>query len=502
MITVVAASAGAQDLTLGRALQAALVANPDVRILGVRVEGAAAVLTQAQGIYDPLLTATAQRYDENRPLTTAESLASPLSANQYARSSGFALGVEQKTTSGASLIGVASGTYGQDRIAQSLGLPSQTTGRLAFGVRLPLARGSGEQAVGAGIRAAERDLEATNAQRRYVISLALRDTAAAFWEYAARWRQLEIARAGERRAAGLVDELRKLLAADEIPAAEIDLSSASLVERVNARIAAEQALSEARLALGRVMGVEPGRLGAIAAPANALPQAVSPGLERIRVSELVDGAGKLRDDLHALTLLIAAAREKIEQARDSARPLVDLTVSVGVSGLREGTSLSAYPNPLALSTAGPSVLMQLGAQYPYGNRYAQGQIGQAMAALTDLEIRANALRTEIAAGVTTSAEGLQRAAQLLAVSRDLVGHYTKALEAERTKRRLGMSTLIDVIAVEDRLQSTALADIDRRRNYAVSIVRLKHELGTLLRPGGDRFDVREDDFLDYRPDAK
>ncbi len=108
------------------------------------------------------------------------------------------------------------------------------------------------------------------------------------------------------------------------------------------------------------------------------------------------------------------------------------------------------------------------------------------------------MRTEIAAAVTSAADGLRRAAQQLDASRDLVGQYTKALRSERTKRRVGMSTLLDIIAVEDRLQNTLLSDIERQRNYAVAVVRIKHELGTLLRPGTDEFEVREDNFLEFR----
>src|SRR5512139_2886178 len=95
LLCAVAAPAATQSsLTLGRALQAALAANPDVRIVDVRVTGAAGAVTQAQGIYDPLFTAFASRADDNRPLTTAEGTVSPLASSQYSRSSAIGLGLE------------------------------------------------------------------------------------------------------------------------------------------------------------------------------------------------------------------------------------------------------------------------------------------------------------------------------------------------------------------------------------------------------------------------
>jgi len=407
LLCVPALSASAQSpLTLGRALQSALAANPDLRIVAVRVAGASAAVR--------------------------------------------------------------------------------------------LARGPGEEYVAAGLRAADRELDAANAQRHYAVSLAMRDTAIAYWDYLARWRQLEIARTGEERTAALAAEIRKLVAADELPASELDLAIANATERANNRIAAEQVLLDAHQALGRLMGVEPSRLAMVQPPASDFPFPSAAGPQPPYTQSLIEEAEGRREDLRAQELQIEAARERVLGSRDSAPPLAGLSVGAGVSGLREGNARSASPNPFALGGSRTLAASQRAAQYPLGNHAVMGQIGEATAAVAELEIRRDALRAEIAAGVTSAAEGLRRAALQLAGSRDLVSHYTKALESEKMKRRLGISTLLDILAVEDRLQNTQLRDIDQRRNYAVALVQLKHQLGVLVQRGSGESQVREVDFLEYQ----
>ena len=115
--------------------------------------------------------------------------------------------------------------------------------------------------------------------------------------------------------------------------------------------------------------------------------------------------------------------------------------------------------------------------------------------VTDAESRRDALASDIAASVEAAAAAVRRAAEQLRASADTVRRYARSVENERTRRRLGVATLIDVINVEDRYTNALVADVERRRNYAAQLVRLAHETGSLLSPADERFEVREEDFL-------
>lgn len=485
MATLAVWAAPAAALSLADALAATLDGNREVQIAAALAQGAGAAAQQARGIFDPLVSVTGQRGRDRRLLTESERLAVPVLTEQAAATAGLAARIEQRLVSGPILSGSAVSAFADDRMSRELGVPSQTTRALVLGVKLPLARGSGAgNAASATLAAAERDAEAAGQEAGYQISLVLRDAAVAYWDYSSRWRQLEISRLGEERTLGLLQELRKLIAADEVPAADLDLALANHAERSNARIAAEQALLEARLALARSMGLADLRQDHIGQPLEEFPAAEASPLPEF--GALRQQALAARRDWYALDQRIAALRQRLAAARDLARPAVDLSINVSSSGLREGASMAGTTNPFAPPFAGPALMAQLSVQLPLGNQAAQGSLGQVSAQLTEAEIRHQALRDDIGSAVEARLAEVRRAAEALAGSDRIVRLYARTLDHERTKRRLGSATLIDVLNVEDRYFRALLDDVQRRRNFAVGLARLGHEINVLVITVDDR----------------
>ena len=69
------------------------------------------------------------------------------------------------------------------------------------------------------------------------------------------------------------------------------------------------------------------------------------------------------------------------------------------------------------------------------------------------------------------------------------------MENERTKRRLGLVTLIDVINIEDRLTEALSAEVQARQVYANAIAQLRFDLGTIVLERDGQFDVAVEDLL-------
>lgn len=484
-------------LSLNDAILVTLHGNRDVQISEAQVQIADALVQQAQGTFDPLLTLEARRNEDRRPLTQAEQFVTPVLTDLSGSGSGLDASVEKRLRSGPTLLGSAASTYLQNSTSRVLGLPSQTTRSIAFGLRVPLARGAGEgNAANSALKAGEQDLAAASAEKRYAVSLALRDAAIAYWEYSSRWRQLEITRSGEERTLGLLQELRKLVAADEVPAADIDLAQANHFERINNRIIAEQALLEAQQALGRSMGLTSQLQREIGQPLTPppAPEAVT---TLPAVNQLLDRALLRRGDWQAIERRVLALGERLAGSKDLTRPQIDLTLLVSSNSLQEGSSSSGVVNPLAGNAAGPSVAAILNFQLPLGNNTATGQVRQASALLSEAEIRRELLRADIGAAVEASSALVRRSAEALRGSAQIVERYAKTLEHERTRRRLGVATLIDVINVEDRYFRALLDDVQRRSTYAISLVRLGHEVDALVATAGDQFEVNLASFMRF-----
>jgi outer membrane protein TolC len=484
MALLAAMSTPAAAMSLADALAATLAGNRDVQAAAAVARGASGAAEQARGAFDPLVSLTGQRSRDRRLLSEAERLAVPEAGDQTSAGAGLAASVERRLPSGLTVSGSAVSSYADDRLSRELGVAAKTTRALVLGVKLPLGRGSGAaNAANASLAAAEREAEAAGQDARHQLSLALRDTAASYWEYASRWRQLEISRLGEERTLDLLQELKKLIAADEVPAADLDLALANHAERGNVRIAAEQALLEARQTLARGMGLPAEQQEALGQPEQDFPEtasAVPPALDVLRERALAR-----RQDWLALERRIAALRERLAAARDLARPVVDLSVNLSSNGLREGAGMASSANPFSAPFAGPALMAQLQVQLPVGNRAALGGLEQVSAQLTEAEIRRQALRDDIGSAVEARLAEVRRAAEALLGSARIVELYARTLGHERTKRRLGTATLIDVLNVEDRYFRALLDDVQRRRNYAVALARLGHEIDGLVLATGD-----------------
>ena len=484
-------------LSLNDAILVTLHGNRDVQISEAQVQVAEALVQQALGPFDPLLAIEARRNEDRRPLAQAEQFVTPVLSDLSGSGSSLDARVEKRLRLGPTLIGSATSTYVQNSTSRVLGLPSQTTRSIAFGLRVPLFRGAGEgNAANSALKAGEQDLVAASAERRYAVSLALRDAATAYWEYSSRWRQLEITRSGEERTLGLLQELRKLVAADEVPAADIDLAQANHFERINNPIIAEQALLEAQQALGRSMGLTSQRQREIGQPLTP-PPAPDTVTNLPAVNLLLERALLRRGDWQAIKRRILALGERLAGSKDLTRPQVDLTLLVSSNSLQEGVGISGVVNPVAGNVAGPSVAAILNFQIPVGNNTATGQMRQASALLSEAEIRRELLRADIGAGVEASSFLVRRSAEALRGSGQIVERYAKTLEHERTRRRLGVATLIDVINVEDRYFRALLDDVQRRSIYAISLVILGHEVDALVETAGDRFEVNLTSFMRF-----
>ncbi|QJW83811.1 TolC family protein [Ramlibacter terrae] len=355
---------------------------------------------------------------------------------------------------------------------------------MRFELRVPLARGAGDAAV-TPLRVAEAEARAAGATLEHSAARTVLAAAQAYWNYAGQLQREAITLAGERRGAALLEELRKLVDADEIPRADLQLAQASLSERRSARFAAQQGVLEARRTLGRVLGLDTPALLALGPPADGFPQPPAREGDAPSLQDAAEATAR-RADVQALRDRRAAAQLRIQAAQDVGRPRLDLVLGATRNSLGEGaraTDLGATFHRGAPPGGTVGVLYQrpLGA-----DNTAQGLLRQQLALAEGLDAELRELADSIESAVVAAEFGVRRAAGQLREAEAAVRTYAAGVENERTKRRLGMATLIDVLAVEDRYNNALLAAVQARADFALAIARLRFESGTLVvaQPGG------------------
>jgi outer membrane protein TolC len=134
-------------------------------------------------------------------------------------------------------------------------------------------------------------------------------------------------------------------------------------------------------------------------------------------------------------------------------------------------------------------------QLPVGNNAARGVFRQLSAQLDGQRIRIEELGFAISNRIDAAASAVTRSAQRLAESEAAAKLYATGLENERTKRRLGLATFIDILNIEDRYNGALLAVVQERQSFASALAQLRFEAGTLIQRDGDQYTARVVELL-------
>jgi len=497
----VAQPAANTQLSLQDALHFALRQNPNTLLQQQQVTASRGLLLQAQSQFDPVASAASTRTRDIRTLRQDEITALQAAgifsvAQQTTDATTHRVGVDKTLVNGIAVGTGFSVTAVDDSSARQAGIPIQTSGRLNFSLKVPLLKNSGTETVGAQVAASDAELAASLLDLLHTNSQAVLNTTIAYWDVVARRSRLAIAATAEKRAIELVDEMRKLIAADQLPAAEIELVVASRAEKTAARVAAEQALLDAQHALARQLGFSSAQMSVLPVPGDRLPNYDGRKINVTdQVERLIRSAIATRADLDANRKRELASQYRLAAARNNLKPQLDFNLNLSYAGLAEGAPVSAFDRAYYTGRVGPSVTSSLSLQWPFANSFARGNL-LAQSAVHDADlIRLHDLEAGVASNVAAVAAALQRSVEQLVEGREAVKRYAVTLQNQLTKRRLGSATLLDVLNVEDRLNNALLNEVQLQQGYANAIVQLRFELGYLVHKRDDSYDIHIADLL-------
>ncbi len=467
-------------LSLLDSVQIALSRNPTVLSSGRQVDIARGQLQQAQGAFDTVLAAGITNQRTHTPSSTAEQLSAGDGADVVVsdQTSG-SVKATQLLRNGVTIEPSITISRSSDSTALSQATPVANRATVGVNVTIPLQRNPGADEAAVGERNAELELQATRWDQTQALSQATLNVVSAYWAYLAAEKARQSAANAERRSQQRISDTIKLVQAEIIPAADRDLVDADGAERQSARIAAEQALEEARAALARAMGLSPEEANRLPLPEEEFADAPAPNaelqLERIRALAM-----ERRADLQAIQLRYGQAESTLGAVRRNLKPQLDLVLGVGVSGLQEGSTNANYFGAANSNLRGPNATVGLTYQFPVQNRSALGQLAQKQAALDQLGISRQDLQASILISIKTLSYSVQRLAQQLTQAKSSMDLYAKSVENEEIRRKMGRSTLIDVLNVQDRLLSAQQTYNTVQLNYSVAIAQLRFASGAFF----------------------
>lgn len=372
------------------------------------------------------------------------------------------------------------GTLDVDR-AITGALSGLTTSRAAVQADLPLMRGRGRDVTTADERAAALGRDSAVLDLRHAAAVVITSVVTSYWNLAAAQQSLAVATASTERETLLLDNLRALIAADQLPRSDAVPATASLADREATRVSATQLYIEARQQLIVDMGQRLDELPPTPRlddfpDADRLPAPDLPGDPQAFIA----AALRQRADYAAAETRVQAARVRRDAARNGLLPAVNFQLELGYTGFAQGGAFSNYFAGLASHVRGPNVTGRVTYQFPSQNSLAIGRLEQTEAELQRAQLELADLARLIHSSVITTFNAVRNARLRLDLARQSVAAFKTALEGERDKLTLGSSSIVELLTIEDRLTSAADREVAARQAYAAALVEFRFATGTLV----------------------
>ncbi|RCK74076.1 MAG: outer membrane efflux protein [Candidatus Ozemobacter sibiricus] len=464
--------------------------NPDILLQAQEVAGKQGAVQQAAGPFSPQLRSGVVKSRSIRPLTMRDRFGMGGRTHLPTTTTNYQIGYERLLRSGLVLRPRIEFTRNDPDLP---GLIPENRGEVKFELICPLARGRGANAAPrANEDAARLDLEASRRTLEAAVQRSLFQAIDAYWSYVGSFRRLEIQRAAEDRARRLVEETEQLIKADHSPASERSQVEANLAAKQADRISSENTLRQDRRSLGLLLGIDAAAIEGLGPPLDAFPEPASLSLPVDLPPALVQETLDRRPELAELRLQARSAARLTAGSRSDERPRIDANLTVGYSGLDESNRFAAYFTPLSQRLPGLNVTFQVTADLPLKNDQAIGLRRQREAQEHKLAIALERAERDIRTGLTLAWRSVIDSLHQARCSDIAVRTYQSAVENEKAKLANGMSTLIDLINMEDRLTNALLSDIQARVNLARALNSLQYQAGRLVRraeegrPAADR----------------
>ena len=120
--------------------------------------------------------------------------------------------------------------------------------------------------------------------------------------------------------------------------------------------------------------------------------------------------------------------------------------------------------------------------FPPANSDARGQLMQADAFRNRMNCRRFRVARNISTSVVTALEGVRNAILRVKKARESVECFRLSLDGQRERYRVGISPVVDVLTVEDRLTDALGNQIEAQLSYALALIQFRLATGTIIAP--------------------
>jgi outer membrane protein TolC len=374
-------------------------------------------------------------------------------------------------------------------------VPNAFTNRLEAAWMQPLLRGRGRVEAQAPELAAMKSADASRYNFQQTSADQTLTTADAYFDLMAARDMLALNSDSLNTQRQLLDTTIRLVAAGEVPSADLDRIRARTSEMESNVQGSRLAVISAQTELADAMGLPAAAVATLEA-SDVFP--VKP-LD-VDVDELSKDAVSKRADVKAQSAFRDTSRILLEAAKADMRHRLDVRLSGGYGQIYDGPFFHSLPDEATPPTNADFVKYYdptgfwrafkgrwepIGGvtctfELPFGNSQRKGQYEQAIASNNQSEIRLADLGRTIVNNMPKLAETLRRARTEWAQRQDAVVQYESTWDTAQRLRGAGEMSLIDTLLTEQQLTDARLALVEAKREYASAVAHVRREAGVLV----------------------
>lgn len=402
-------------------------------------------------------------------------------------------GIAQKTDSSLYSLGFANlsrfglqtnatFSYTGQQLSPSTGYSQLSQGNMALVFSLPLLQ-FGATSADAQEQARILALQASLAATVHQINTSLNTAIGNYWSYAAAVQNLVLSIDALERSRQSLASTTILVENHFQEPSTLHALSADFASKESARQNAEQQLVTARTQLAVTLGFPGSIAHHLPMPTSRFPivEVVSACRIKANLPLLLKTALAKRQDYRQAELQLQSTKVLAEKYRRDVLPNVKLVAGITTFGFTEA---SAFSKELATVADGDSsVTAGIQVPLPWTNDTARGQLRNALGQTRGAHLAYMSAKETITADVNNNANGLFYAAGILRSQERAEKQYREATDDELKKFQLGLSSILDILDVADRLNGARSNTVLARARLATAISNLRYSTGTLFNDG-------------------
>jgi outer membrane protein len=365
-----------------------------------------------------------------------------------------------------------------------------------FSLTQPLMRGRGRDIATMLERTSHLYIENSKKNNEFTNSYEILQIGYAYWNYYTAFKNLDIYKQNESRVRNVLGITKELVKADKKPAGDLVQVNADLANQEKLTIRAEQYLYEARLNLGREIGLSNEESLLLDIPLNEFPTiSTSEYRNNFDKNTFIKIAREKRGDLKAVRKISEALQMQYKLAENNTKPQLDLTGFIfhgsASAGNGIGDTFSSFTNNQGRNMG---VGAKLSFTFPVNNNLAKGNLAKSNIALNDQKVVNDNLQRNVELNISNALNNLNNSVLVLEKAKEALDNYKEAFSNEQVKFQTGLTTILSLILFQERLTSSELQYLQAYQQFANAIVNLRHETGTLILQDNKGFTIDQKAF--------